>query len=183
MQRRLLSTLLIVSTTILLYGCHPLASTKNEYTVPLTADAFVNSIVQNNMTGVHNTQIVSRNYLDVVKAMDRFAYRCLDVRVRHSPIGGIKSKVAYTDVTSTMNQISNQYAQLSIQGKPNMNRPVTVPPKGYYVLVANLHKLTVNKTKLDIYASGVGIQAISALKRAAQQEKVTCPTLRIASMQ
>lgn len=172
----------IVAVSVMISACHAFTSVRDDAVLPLTADAFVSAVSHNAIDGTYTTQVVMRPYSAVKRQLATVNYQCFNRRVRHSPLDGVRDRVAFSDLTSVTNAIDDKHTQISLQEKYNNKSSSKMPQYGKYVLVADVKAITKDKTEVSLYATGVGQQTVTTLQQAAQQgAKVRCPVLRIIS--
>jgi hypothetical protein len=162
-------TVLVVIATLFTFGCAGMPQTADEFRKDLPGSMF----------GKLETYEVNRSVADIGKTFQKYAPKCLNVRVEYIP--GDNSRAVYTVTKYTPTVIvGKDKTELHLQ-YIHEKGPIAVykiPPVGYYLIVVDAIAISKNKSRIELYHPTVGHDTlIKAIKNWTKGENLGCPDM------
>jgi hypothetical protein len=146
--------------------------------MPQTPDEF-RKLAPASISGKLETYEVNRSTADIGKTFQKYAPKCLDVRVESIP--GDNRRAVYTLTKYTPTVIAGEgKSELHLQYLHEKG-PIAVykiPPGGYYLIVVDAIAIGKNKSRIEMYRPAIGYGTlIQAIKNWTKGENLGCPDM------
>lgn len=146
--------------------------------MPQTADEF-RQAAPSAFMGKLETYEVNRSAADIGKTFQKYAPKCLDVRVESIPGDNRRAVYTLTKYNPTV-IVGKDKTELHLQ-YIHEKGPIAVykiPPGGYYLIVVDAIAIGKNKSRIEMYRPAIGHDTlIEAIKNWTKGENLGCPDM------
>ena len=165
-----LAITLFVLTTLVTSGCIG--------KMPQTADEF-RQVLPGAFMGKLETYEVDRSAADIGKTFNKYAPKCLDVRIETTSQTRTSYQYIVTKYTPTVVAGKNR-CELHVQEKHEKGVLAVYeePAAGHYLMVVDATPIGPNRSKIDIYRPSMGFDTmVKAVRNWTRGENLGCPDL------